>query len=215
MAGSTVIRSMAQETFKCYPRRYERGDFERYLIGRGIDIGCGDDPLFVEEGSVRGYDKLDGDALYMAGIADESYDFVYSSHCLEHMPDVKLALTNWLRILRPGGILYVVVPDFELYEKKRWPSRFNGDHKASFSLSIRVNRPTHYLIRDLVLWLDRERGVSTLEARLEDEGFDPARFEEDQTEMRNGGALCQIYFVGYKRQNGYAGPNGESRGEIN
>jgi hypothetical protein len=53
-----------------------------------------------------------------------------------------------------------------------------------------------------VRWLDRERGVSTLEARLEDTGFDPTRFEEDQTEFYNGGALCQIFLVGYKRQNG-------------
>src|ERR1700746_1334791 len=121
MAGSTVIRSMAQETSKCYPRRRERGDFKRYLTGEGIDVGCGDDPLRIEEGSVRGYDRLDGDALYMTGVPGEGYDFVYSSHCLEHMRDVKLALTNWLRILKPGGILYVVVPDFELYEKRRWP----------------------------------------------------------------------------------------------
>jgi SAM-dependent methyltransferase len=201
---------MGQETSKCYARRRERHDFKRYLTGEGIDIGCGDDPLLVEEGSVRGYDRLDGDALYMTGIGDESYDFVYSSHCLEHMSDVKLALTNWLRILRPGGILYVVVPDFELYEKKRWPSRYNPDHKASFSLSIRSERLNHYLIRDLVFWLDRERGVSTLEAHLENAGFDPARFEEDQTEMRNGGALCQIYFVGYKRPIRYSSRYGQS-----
>jgi ubiquinone/menaquinone biosynthesis C-methylase UbiE len=191
---------MAQETSKCYARRRERCDFTRYLVGEGIDIGCGDDPLVVEEGSVRGYDRPDGDALYLAGVPDESYDFVYSSHCLEHMPDVKLALTNWIRILRPGGILYVVVPDFELYEKDSWPSRYNSDHKASFSLSARRTRASHYLIHDLVVWMDRERGVSTLEARLENEGFDPTRFMEDQTEMRNGGALCQIYFVGYKRK---------------
>src|ERR1700745_3871055 len=134
MAAFSVVNFMGRETSKCYLARYERGDFKRYLVGKGIDIGCGGDPLTVEKGIVRGYDKCDGDALYMAGEADASYDFVYSSHCLEHMPDVKLALTNWLRILKPEGILYLVVPDYELYEKGRWPSRFNPDHKASFSL---------------------------------------------------------------------------------
>ena len=191
---------MSQETSKCYAKRRERGDFKRYLLGNGIDIGAGNDPLLIDEGSVRAWDKEDGDALYMEGVPDESYDFVYSSHCLEHMPEVQLALTNWVRILRPGGILYLVVPDFELYEKRQWPSRFNSDHKASFSLSIRQRRLSHYLVPELVAWLDKEKAVTLLEAGLEDEGFDPSRFEEDQTEISNGGALCQIYLVGYKRK---------------
>jgi SAM-dependent methyltransferase len=191
---------MGLETSKCYAKRTERGDFKRYLFGHGIDIGCGNDPLVVQEGSVRGFDKEDGDALYMAAIEDESYDFVYSSHCLEHMPDVRLALRNWVRILKTGGILYVVVPDFSLYEKKCWPSRYNPDHKASFSLDLPLARANHYLVNNLVVWLDRELGITTVEVNLEDDGFDPARPDEDQTELRNGGALCQIYFVGYKRR---------------
>jgi len=192
---------MGRETSKCYTKRKERGDFKHFLFGEGIDIGAGNDPLVVQEGSVRGFDKEDGDALYMAGVADASYDFVYSSHCLEHMPDIHLALRNWVRILKPGGILYVVVPDFNLYEKSRWPSRYNPDHKASFSLTTRVaQRLSHYHVDDLAVWLEKECGVITMKMGLEDDGFDPARFEEDQTEERNGGALCQIYFVGYKKK---------------
>jgi len=209
---------MAKETSKCYLRRHERGDFKRYLTGEGIDIGAGDDPLAVEEGSVRAWDKGDGDAMLMEGVDNESYDFVYSSHCLEHLVDVRTALANWVRILKPGGVLYVVVPDFELYEKSCWPSHFNGEHKASFSLyrnGEENRRKTHYLICDLVKWMDRQLGVSMLETHLEDAGFDYARFDVDQTELRNGGALSQIYFVGYKRQNGYSRfhDQGESRRE--
>lgn len=193
---------VGHETSKCYAKRRQRGDFARYLCGSGIDIGAGDDPLAVEDGSVRAYDKLDGDANTLTGIADESYDFVYSSHCLEHMESVQGALRNWVRILKGGGVLYVVVPDFELYEKGLWPSRFNSDHKASFSLRrpLLNSRRTHFVMHDLVKWLDLELAVSVLELHLEDDGFDPKRFEIDQTEIRNGGALCQIYFVGYKRR---------------
>ena len=191
---------MGRETSKCYAKRKERGDFKRFLFGHGIDIGCGNDPLVVEEGSVRGFDLLDGDALYMAEVADETYDFVYSSHCLEHMPEVPLALRNWVRILKKGGVLYFVVPDFELYEKKCWPSRFNPDHRASFSFSIGEGRTNHYLINDLAIWLDRECAITAMEIGLEDDGYDPSRPEIDQTEERHGGALCQIYFVGYKRR---------------
>ena len=190
-----------RETTKAFDLRRERGDFQRYLIGKGIDIGAGDDSLYILNGSVRSYDKRDGNAQFMAEIADATYDFVYSSHCLEHMPDVQLALRNWVRIIKPGGILYVVVPDFELYEKGMWPSRFNQDHKASFSITrLPVDRATHYTLHDLVMWLDLELGVSTLELRLEDAGFDRTRFALDQTMAEHGWAQEQICLIGYKRK---------------
>jgi len=190
-----------RETTKAFEIRRERGDFQRYLIGKGIDIGAGDDSLYILNGSVRSYDKRDGNAQFMAEIADATYDFVYSSHCLEHMPDVQLALRNWVRIIKPGGILYVVVPDFELYEKGMWPSRFNADHKASFSITrLPVDRATHYTMHDLVMWLDLELGVSTLELRLEDFGFDRTRFALDQTMAEHGWAQEQICLIGYKRK---------------
>ena len=190
-----------RETSKAFEIRRERGDFQRYLIGKGIDIGAGDDSLYILNGSVRSYDKRDGNAQFMAEIADATYDFVYSSHCLEHMPDVQLALRNWVRIIKPGGILYVVVPDFELYEKGMWPSRFNQDHKASFSITrLPVDRATHYTMHDLVMWLDLELGVSTLELRLEDFGFDRTRFALDQTMAEHGWAQEQICLIGYKRK---------------
>ena len=190
-----------RETTKAFEIRRERGDFQRYLIGKGIDIGAGDDSLYILNGSVRSYDKRDGNAQFMAEIADATYDFVYSSHCLEHMPDVQLALRNWVRIIKPGGILYIVVPDFELYEKGMWPSRFNQDHKASFSITrLPVDRATHYTLHDLVMWLDLELGVSTLELRLEDFGFDRTRFALDQTMAEHGWAQEQICLIGYKRK---------------
>lgn len=46
---------------------------------------------------------------------DASFDVVYHSHTLEHLPrDVaRRALEEQRRVLRPGGILRVVVPDLE------------------------------------------------------------------------------------------------------
>lgn len=42
--------------------------------------------------------------------ADNSFDYVYCSHVLEHVPDDSRALTELRRILRPGGIALVCVP---------------------------------------------------------------------------------------------------------
>jgi SAM-dependent methyltransferase len=137
----------------------------------------------------------------MQDILDASYDFVYSSHCLEHMSDVHETLINWVRILRPGGILYLAVPDFILYEKGIWPSQFNPDHKATFSFyQFRETRANHYVIEDLRRWFEDKLGISIIEVRLENDGFDLARFGEDQTEEDGGWAQSQICLIGCKKR---------------
>lgn len=42
---------------------------------------------------------------------DDSADEIYASHVLEHLPYDSKALQEWLRVLKPGGMLTVVVPD--------------------------------------------------------------------------------------------------------
>ena len=86
----------------------------------GIDIGCDNDVLRLPEHlhlEVRPWDLADGDATLMAGIPDESMDFVYSSHCLEHVVFPVTALRNWWRILKRGGFLLLNIPHRDLYEK--------------------------------------------------------------------------------------------------
>jgi SAM-dependent methyltransferase len=43
-------------------------------------------------------------------LRDGSYDFVISSHCLEHLANPLKALREWRRIVRPGGYLILVLP---------------------------------------------------------------------------------------------------------
>ena len=70
-------------------------------------------PLFPLMHSVCARDLADGDAMLMRGVEPDSYDFVHSSHCLEHMLDPTVALENWIRICKKGGRL-VTVPDEDL-----------------------------------------------------------------------------------------------------
>jgi predicted SAM-dependent methyltransferase len=46
---------------------------------------------------------------------DDSVDLIYSSHCLEHFSHqaVPSILVEWRRVLKPGGILRLSVPDFD------------------------------------------------------------------------------------------------------
>jgi len=66
-------------------------------------------------------------------LEDESFDYIYSSHTLEHVIDAGESLKNWWRVLKPGGYLLLYIPHRDLYEKKKkLPSRFNPNHFRFF-----------------------------------------------------------------------------------
>lgn len=187
-----------RETSKSQKLREARGDFRTFLRGDGIDIGAGTDPLRAPHASVRSWDKEHGDGGKLSEIPDESFDFVYSSHTLEHMKSIEEAVSNWIRVLKPGGFLYIVVPEYVLYEKMTWPSIYSEVHTHSFSSLITramVRRNDHYHIDMDLEPLLRTHGVTLLRKTLEDEGFDYNAGARDQT---LDGALCQICIVGQK-----------------
>jgi SAM-dependent methyltransferase len=60
-------------------------------------------------------DKLPGkqfilDATELSGIATGSYDFLLSSHVLEHLANPLRGLREWLRVVKEGGVLVLVLP---------------------------------------------------------------------------------------------------------
>src|SRR5262245_66389381 len=85
------------------------------LQGKGLDIGCGNDPVRPD---VRRFDVEDGDANCVTQVIREleSFDYVFSSHCLEHMRDPIAALDDCWTLVKPGGALFVTVPDADFYE---------------------------------------------------------------------------------------------------
>jgi SAM-dependent methyltransferase len=130
-----------RELTKSIARRTTDSRFLRtYFVGEGIDIGGAPDPLslytdfFPLMKSVKVWDMPDGDAEIMESVNNETYDFVHSSHCLEHLQDPIEGIKNWFRILKPGGHLIVTVPEEDLYEQGIFPSTFNFDHKWTFTI---------------------------------------------------------------------------------
>jgi SAM-dependent methyltransferase len=106
----------------------------RYLTGSGIEIGALHQPLpLPRRAHVRYLDRMDVDGLRthypeladldlvavdviddgetLATLGDGSQDFVIANHFIEHTQDPIGTLAAHLRVLRPGGILYLAVPD--------------------------------------------------------------------------------------------------------
>lgn len=103
------------------------------LVGRVLDIGAGVDPV-TKDAIV--FDKAQGDAQEINNFFDlESFETVFSSHCLEHMVNPQEAIQSWFSLVKPGGHLITIVPDEDLYEQGHYPSIFNSDHKSTFTIS--------------------------------------------------------------------------------
>jgi len=99
------------------------GEWPPRLTGRGIEIGAHDRPLpgiqpfYVDRFREFAGSKCPAHVLADAArlpFRDGSLDYVACSHVLEHLADPAGAIVEWCRALKPGGILYMVVPDRRL-----------------------------------------------------------------------------------------------------
>jgi SAM-dependent methyltransferase len=71
-------------------------------------------PILIDELRRHGLDVIEGWAPPIPA-ADATADVVYADQVLEHMSGIDAArqfVAEALRVLRPGGVLFVVVPDY-------------------------------------------------------------------------------------------------------
>ena len=52
-----------------------------------------------------------GETALLLDIADDSVPYVLADNVLQHCPRLSVALTNWIRAVRPGGLVTISVPD--------------------------------------------------------------------------------------------------------
>lgn len=77
-----------------------------YCTGRGLDIGAGKWPLK----NSRGIEDNKDENAYKILEENESQDFVFSSHALEHLDNPDVALKEWVRVLKKEGVLFIYCP---------------------------------------------------------------------------------------------------------
>ena len=66
-------------------------------------------------------------------LPEEKADYIFSSHCLEHLDSWVEALDYWIEKLRRGGDLFLYLPD---YSQEYWRAWNNRKHKNIFSAQI-------------------------------------------------------------------------------
>ena len=66
------------------------------------------------------------DAVNITNVENDKYDFCFSSHCLEHIANPLKAISEWLRIIKTGGYIIIIVPEKSVcFDHKREYSKFS------------------------------------------------------------------------------------------
>ena len=66
------------------------------------------------------------DVVNMSSVENDCYDFCFSSHSLEHIANPLKAVSEWLRIIKNGGYIIIVVPEKSLcFDHRRDYSMFS------------------------------------------------------------------------------------------
>ena len=79
---------------------------EIYCVGKGVDIGGGINPFK----KARNIDDNFEENAYKINEKENSLDYVFSSHCLEHLKRPFKSLIEIKRVLKKEGILFLYLP---------------------------------------------------------------------------------------------------------
>ena len=157
----------------------------KYCKGKGLEIGAGaHNPFGLNTLNVSLAMPVDQEQeLKMCGknapadihasgdnipVPDASQDFVVSLHLLEHFPDVIKTLLEWYRVLKPGGIIFMIVPHMErTFDKDNPRTTLNHiieDYKKGATIETHEVLPGgHYHawitedVVEIVDWLKKEK----------------------------------------------------------
>lgn len=92
-----------------------------YQVVKSLD-GCNFSSKTIWEGNIRegenfnyfenrkGYQYI-CEASNLETIPNEKYDFLIASHCLEHCANTLKAVKEWLRVIKKGGVILLILPE--------------------------------------------------------------------------------------------------------
>lgn len=113
---------------------------DKYLLNlKGIEIGGSAHNAFglntINVDYVKGITRFKEEEIQRTGtymkvdvvasadklpFENESYDFIINSHVLEHMYDPISTIKEWLRVIKKGGYLFMIIPHKErTFDKDR------------------------------------------------------------------------------------------------
>jgi SAM-dependent methyltransferase len=112
-----------------YPAFQSKGNAAQFCVpfarefcrGVGVDVGCGR-PEWCLPGAIP-VDPAFTDWHATRFPPGPPLDYVFSSHALEHIPRWVDALDYWRAALRPGGVMFLYLPDYSQHYWRPWHNR--------------------------------------------------------------------------------------------
>jgi len=176
-----------------------RQRFLRYLLGKGLEVGPGHAPFVAATPAVRVryvdrwepdenrelFPELEGQMFsrpdlvrdlnqeLLAGVPSASEDFVVASHLLEHLANPIRVLDEFHRVLRPGGVLVILLPDRRFTFDKGRPGTPLGHLVEEFRTGVSEVDEEHLLeflyhvCDDVEILKDSDENRSSREAVLD------------------------------------------------
>jgi len=134
-----------------------------------LHLGCGkrnfgDDWIHIDGSN---YEHIQYHNITKFDFEDNSVELIYASHVFEYFDrdEAKEVLKEWLRVLKPEGILRLAVPDFEACSKLYNEGKYDLDTFASMFYGKWKVR------EDLTVYHKTIYDFKSLSKVLEDNGF--------------------------------------------
>jgi len=112
-----------------YPEFQTNGNAARFCMpfaleickGDGLDIGCNRQEWAFP--NARMIDITIDDPYDATNLPEGQFDYIFSSHCLEHLNDWVGVLNYWISKVKWGGVIFLYLPDFSQTYWRPWNNR--------------------------------------------------------------------------------------------
>jgi predicted SAM-dependent methyltransferase len=135
---------------------------EQFCKGLGLDVGTGTNRFSPTVLGIDNYNHVDADMVWDCldkpyPFKDSRFDFVFSSHVIEDFEPSKIqgVFDEWLRNVKVGGYLILLVPDMENGRYPDWDEIFTAEDEEVKKGERRINElkgnPSHRCTMGLTL----------------------------------------------------------------
>ncbi len=114
----------------------------------------------------KGYQYI-SEAGDLSKIENEVYDFIASCHCLEHVANPIKALKEWNRVLKPGGLFVLVLPDKNYTFDEARPITTFRHLQEDFENQIDETDSTHFNEVINLHNIEKDNGTQTRDQLIE------------------------------------------------
>jgi SAM-dependent methyltransferase len=160
-----------------------------FVHGRGIQIGALQKPLPVSpDAQVTYVDRTPKEILYeryqelrgsnlvnvdriddgetLSTFGSESQDFIIANHFFDHCQNLTQTIKNFLRVLHPGGLIYMSIPDMRHTFDRERPRTPLGHVVVDHARGAEINREQHFHERLAEPHFGRSYAGESIEARF-------------------------------------------------